>query len=61
MAGCRCGAFVVSRAGATPVHDEEAMAALRPRSGEYGAGGLLFELDMMPDMAELGRRSFPHE
>lgn len=32
-AGCRCGAFVASRAGATPAHAREAMAALLPRDG----------------------------
>ena len=32
-AGCRCGAFVASRAGATPAHEPEAMDALRPPDG----------------------------
>ena len=32
-AGCRCGAFVASRAGATPAHEPDALAALQPASG----------------------------
>ena len=35
-AGCRCGAFVASRAGATPSHEREAMDALRPPDGGGG-------------------------
>ena len=36
-AGCRCGAFVASRAGATPAHEADAMDALQPRGGGGGA------------------------